>query len=97
VFLLMCQPPEIHAKSNVPLRDTVLFNPDWDRIYSSSQSSKHTSWKSALRDDRDRSDKPYYCPVGWKRLSIRVKNAESGEDFYERFKRMEYCLSWHQV
>jgi len=81
-----------HQKSNVPLRDTVLFNPDWDRI-SSSQSSKHTSWKSALRDDRDRSDKPYYCPVGWKRLSIRVKNAESGQDFYERFEG--WSIAYH--
>ncbi|ETO10745.1 hypothetical protein RFI_26632, partial [Reticulomyxa filosa] len=102
IFLLMCNPPKPYHNTNInktyALRGEVLFNSDWDRIYS----PKHTYWNGALNDKRDRGKHSYFCPVGWKRCSLRVTGAENGDDFYNSFKgwhiayhgtKFEYALS----
>ncbi|ETO25762.1 hypothetical protein RFI_11374 [Reticulomyxa filosa] len=89
IFLCMCSLPKPYHDEETGkvymLRTKALFNPDYDRIYS----PKHIYWDGSLNDGRDRGKHPYFCPVGWKRYSLRVADAESDEDFYERFK------GWH--
>jgi len=59
-----------------------VMNPNWNREYHNGPQG--TYWEGALRDPNSRG--PYFCPVGWKRYSIRVGTAEE-------FDRK--CNGWH--
>jgi len=64
--------------------DQVLF-PEWNRVYS--YESGGTYWTGSL----DRAGKPYYCPVGWTRLAIKVTETQ------KEFDRLygDYHVAYH--
>ncbi|CAF3536821.1 unnamed protein product [Rotaria sp. Silwood1] len=65
-------------------RAELKLNPQYNRIYAHG----HSYWSDALNDGIDRGNKPYYCPVGWKRCSFYVTDR-----FYEKFKG--WCICYH--
>ncbi|CAF0874418.1 unnamed protein product [Rotaria sordida] len=65
-------------------RAEIKLNPQYNRIYAPDRSY----WLGALNDGIDRGNKPYYCPVGWKRCSFYVTDR-----FYEKFKG--WCICYH--
>ncbi|CAF0946182.1 unnamed protein product [Rotaria sordida] len=81
-FMLMGDIKSLHGKQK--FRDTLTLHPQWNCIYS----IDHTYWDGSLNDGRDRSNQPYYCPVGWKRYSLYVT-----DKFDEKFKG--WCICYH--
>jgi len=67
----------------------LIFNADWNRTYS----KNHTYWKGDLDDGKDRGKQPYYCPIGWKRLSLLVQDCETAENFYKKFEG--WAIAYH--
>ncbi|CAF1122018.1 unnamed protein product [Rotaria sordida] len=65
-------------------RTEIKLNPQYNRIYD----RDYDYWEGPLHDGRDRGNKPYYCPIGWKRCSLYVT-----DKFYEKFKG--WCICYH--
>ncbi|CAF3761444.1 unnamed protein product [Rotaria socialis] len=70
---------------NVEFRNNVKLNGDWNRIYYQG----HTYWTGALNSHRNRGSKPYYCPVGWRRYSLFMKNTGTDNG------RTGRCICYH--
>ncbi|UJR18035.1 hypothetical protein I4U23_004936 [Adineta vaga] len=66
------------------LRNQITMDSRYNRIYG----PNHAFWQGPNKDGRDRGNKPYYCPVGWKRYSFFIPG-----NFDEKFKG--WCICYH--
>eukprot|EP01083_Nonionella_stella_P069957 186843_1 len=50
-----------------PLKQKLIMNPQWNKTYEEGQ----TYWVGTLNN---RKTEPYYCPLGWKKYTVKVDN-----------------------
>ena len=83
IFFMFMGPIESLNKMQ-KFRSEIKLNPKFNRIYAKG----HNYWQGPINDGKDRGNKPYYCPVGWKRSSFYVTDR-----FDEKFKG--WCICYH--
>ena len=63
----------------VKIRKKISFLIDYNKKYGPTSMGGDTYWIGALNDGRNRGGKPYYCPIGWKRWTLQVRNLDGNQ------------------
>ena len=88
----MGQPRAKPGVNNQVIRNRATFLHEFCRKYGPSIDGGDTYWISALNDGRNRGGKPYYCPLGWKRYTIQIRDLD-GSKFAQRYD--DWYVAYH--
>ncbi|UJR12099.1 hypothetical protein I4U23_016277 [Adineta vaga] len=83
IFLMYMGPIQELTKKQ-KYRAEITLNPEFNRKYGPGQNF----WIGEIKDGKNRGGRPYYCPVGWQRISFYVT-----DNFDAKFNG--WCIGYH--